>query len=92
MTLLWRTPSIRPGFAENLHYLREMGDFAAHRQEDDEQKVIDVSPEEAQWTLKVVADLFDYFIVAPAKDEQLRKSFDKKLEAANRKPIKKPTV
>lgn len=75
---------------DNLHYLREMGDFSAHTQQDEEQRVIDVTREEAEWTLKVIADLFDYFIVAPTKDERLRQSFDKKLEAAGRKPISKP--
>ncbi len=74
---------------ENLHYLREMGDFSAHTQTDSEHRIIDVTPEEAAWTIKVIADLFDYFIVAPAKDAKLRKAFDAKLAAANRKPIAK---
>ena len=72
---------------ENLHYLREMGDFSAHTQTDEEQRVIEVTKDEAEWTLKVVADLFDYFIISPHKDRERRKSFDKKLEAAGRKPI-----
>jgi hypothetical protein len=88
---------------DNLHYLREIADFGAHTQVAvtkpannqapagvEEEQVIDASPEEAEWTLKVVADLFDYFIVAPKKDEALRSSFDKKLEAAGRKPLRKP--
>lgn len=74
---------------ENLHYLREMGDFSAHTQTDAEQRIIDVTPEEAAWTIKIIADLFDYFIVAPSKDAKLRKAFDAKLAAANRKPIAK---
>jgi hypothetical protein len=75
---------------DNLHYLREIADFSAHTQTTAEEEVIEVTDEEAQWTLKVVADLFDYFIVAPKKDEALRASFDKKLEAAGRKRIPKP--
>lgn len=86
---------------DNLHYLREIGNFGAHTQVAvqssasgqtetvEEEQVIDASREEAEWTLKVVADLFDYFIVAPRKDDALRSSFDKKLEAAGRKPIRK---
>jgi hypothetical protein len=73
---------------ENLHYLREIADFGAHPQKDEDDNVIDVTKEEAQWTLKVIEDLFDYYIVGPARDKKLRSSFDKKLEAANRKPIK----
>ena len=76
---------------ENLHYLREIGDFSAHTQEEpngpqaavaaaapdnqeasatSDTRVINVTKEEAEWTLKIVADLFDYFIVAPEKDKK----------------------
>lgn len=87
---------------ENLHYLREMGDMSAHTQEAQvqppaqsepatseppEKEIINVSLEEAQWTLKVVEDLFDYFIVAPEKDKRMRASFDQKIKAAGRKPL-----
>ena len=74
---------------ENLHYLREMGDFSAHTQTDCEGNIVEVGKEEAEWTLRVVADLFDYFIVGPKKDEALRLEFDKKLEKAGRNPIPK---
>jgi Domain of unknown function (DUF4145) len=91
---------------ENLHYLREMGNFGAHTQEQvastavtavapqpaPDPVIIEVDKSEAEWSLKVVADLFDYFIVAPAKDAELRKAFDKKIEDANRKPIKPLTA
>jgi len=73
---------------ESLHYLREMGDFSAHTQTDVDGKIVEVSREEAEWTLKVIADLFDYFIVGPEKDTRLRAEFDKKLKQAGRKPIK----
>jgi hypothetical protein len=90
---------------ENLHYLREIGDFSAHTQEqkqvtpeqnaqpaeeqssDADTVIINVTREEAEWTLKIVADLFDYFVVAPEKDKRLRASFDEKIKAAGRKPI-----
>ena len=54
--------------------------------------IIDVDKSEAEWSLKVVADLFDYFIIAPKKDEEQRKAFDKKIADANRKPIKPLTA
>lgn len=91
---------------DNLHYLREIGDFSAHTQEqqnappkqnatpqsgeqqpDADAAIINVTREEAEWTLKIVADLFDYFVVAPERDRRLRESFDKKIKAAGRKPI-----
>jgi Domain of unknown function (DUF4145) len=89
---------------ENLHYFREMGNFGAHTQEQAaaaaaaapqptaDPVIIDVDKTEAEWSLKVVADLFDYFIVAPAKDAEKRVAFDKKIADANRKPIKPLTA
>jgi hypothetical protein len=90
---------------DNLHYLREIADFGAHTQvakptavtdaipEDVcwEDVIINASKEEAEWTLKVVGDLFDYFIIAPAKDKLLREEFDKKLEATGRKRLRNAT-
>ena len=46
---------------ENLHYLRELGDFSAHTMTDSEDRVIDVTPEEAEWTLRVVMDCHGTF-------------------------------
>jgi hypothetical protein len=88
---------------ENLHYLREIADFGAHTQvvkatgadttDTDvswEDVVINASKEEAEWTLKIVGDLFDYFIIAPEKDKLLRDEFDKKIAAAGRKKLSLP--
>jgi hypothetical protein len=99
---------------ENLHYLREIGDFSAHTQEvqtpelvapppppqaavtpasaanqepPTENNIINVTKEEAEWTLKIVADLFDYFIVDPEKDKKLRAAMDEKIQKAGRRPI-----
>jgi hypothetical protein len=75
---------------ENLHYLREIADFSAHTQKDQNTgKIIEVDREEAEWTLDVVDGLFDYFIVQPAKDLERRTKFEAKMAAAGRKPIKK---
>lgn len=76
---------------ENLDYLREMGNFAAHTKKDSEsEEVIDVSREEAEWTLDVVDGLFDYFIIGPAKDRERKDAFAEKMEKAGRRPVKKP--
>ena len=74
---------------DNLHYLREMGDFAAHTQEDDQANIVNVAREEAEWTLDIVDRLFDYFVVTPARDAAMRAKMDEKLDAAGRKPIKR---
>jgi Domain of unknown function (DUF4145) len=84
---------------QNLHYVREAGDFGAHKQEDKTASattaqqtqpaplIIDVSKEEAEWTLKNIADLFEYFIIGPEKDKEMRAALDKKISGADRKPI-----
>ncbi len=88
---------------QNLHYVREAGDFGAHKQEDKtvavatqqlppEPAIIDVSKDEAEWTLKNIADLFEYFIVGPEKDKEMRAALDKKIAGANRKPISPVTA
>jgi hypothetical protein len=74
---------------DNLHYLREIGDFSAHTKKDAKGDVIEVSAEEAEWTLQVISGLFDYLIIAPETDKAIRARIDEKLKAAGRKPIAK---
>ena len=74
----------------NLHHLREIADFSAHTQMDDQLTPLDVTQEEAEWTLDVVERLFDYFIVGPERDKNLREGMDAKIGKANRKPIPLP--
>ena len=73
---------------DNLHYLREIGNFSAHTKKDRETGVIiEVTAEEAEWTLDVVDRVFDYFIVSPSRDAARRAAVDEKLKKAGRKPI-----
>jgi hypothetical protein len=82
-------PRYPSNIKDNLHYLREIGDFAAHTQKDKQtDEIINASPEEAEWTLDVIDSLFEYFIVAPERDRIRREGIDKKNERAGRKPIK----
>jgi len=73
----------------NLQYLREIGNFGAHTQADEEGNVIEIGADEAEWTLNVIDGLFDYFIVGPEKDRQRRAAFDEKIQKAGRKAVKK---
>jgi hypothetical protein len=75
---------------DNLHYLREIGDFAAHTQVTDQAEIVSVGQPEAEWTLDVVGRLFDHFIIGPEKDRQMREGMDQKIKAANRKEIPEP--
>ena len=73
---------------ESLQHLREIGDFGAHTQKDGVGKVIDVSSEDAEWTMDLVDRLFDYFILDPERDKALRSKWDTNLQDTGRKPIK----
>ncbi|MFH1140171.1 MAG: DUF4145 domain-containing protein [Chloroflexota bacterium] len=73
---------------ENLHYLREIGDFVAHTMKDDQANIVGVDSLEAEWTLEIIDRLFDYFIVTPKRDTAMREGVDEKLRLTKRKPIK----
>jgi hypothetical protein len=75
------------GLRDNLHHFREIADFGAHTQKDDQAEVITITREEAEWTLDLLDRLFDHFIVTPEKDRRMRESMDAKLKAAGRRPI-----
>lgn len=73
---------------ENLHHLREMADFSAHTQTDDQLETLDIDRDEAEWTLEIIQRLFDYLIVAPEQDRKLREGMEARIAKADRKPIK----
>jgi hypothetical protein len=74
---------------KNLHYLREIGNFIhTQRDKDDQASIVDVTKEEAEWTLRVIEDLFDYFIITPSRNAKMRSAIDMKLDRVDRKPIK----
>jgi hypothetical protein len=75
---------------ENLHHFREIADFGAHTQKNDQAEIINVDRAEAAWTLDILDSLFDYFIVAPERNRTLREAMDKKIEDAGRKPLTAP--
>ncbi len=72
---------------EHLQHLREIGDFGAHTKKDSTGQVIEVSRDDANWTLALVDRLFEYFIIDPSRDHQLRAKWDVNLQQAGRKVI-----
>jgi Domain of unknown function (DUF4145) len=74
---------------DNLHHLRDIGNFGAHTKTNKlTGDIVEVGPEEAEWTLEVVESLFDYFIVGPEKNRQRRAEWDQKRGPQN-PPAKK---
>jgi hypothetical protein len=85
-------PKYASHLKDNLHHLREIGDFGAHAQKDlNTGEILDAGPEEAEWTLDVIDSFFDYFIVAPERDRMRRDAWEQKMKDAGRKPIAKRT-
>ena len=80
-----RNPS---GLKQNLDYLREIGNFAAHTMKSESTgEVLPVEPGEAEWAIDVVDGLFDLYFVAPARDAERRRAFDQRIEEAGRRPL-----
>jgi Domain of unknown function (DUF4145) len=74
--------------ADPLHTLRELGNFAAHPLKDPStDRIVEVDAEEAEWTLDVVAALFDYFYVQPERTRERRQELNKKRKSVGKKPI-----
>lgn len=80
-----RHPSV---LRAGMHHFREIADFGAHTQKSgNDQAVIPVSREDAEWMLEFLDRAFDYFIVGPEKDRKMTEKWDKRLDEAGRKPI-----
>lgn len=74
--------------AENLDAIRNVGNFAAHPTKDtNTTAIIAVEPGEAEWTLELIDQLFDFCFVQPAKAKKSRDSLNAKLAAAGKKPM-----
>jgi hypothetical protein len=51
-------------------------------------QVIDVEPDEAEWCLETVEELFEHLFVAPAAAKAKKARLDAKLQAAGKLPSK----
>jgi hypothetical protein len=77
--------------SENLDAVRNVGNYAAHPMKVKSTGVIvDVEPEEANWTLDVLEELFDYYYVMPKRAEERRKKLNEKLKSIGKPELKKP--
>jgi hypothetical protein len=77
--------------AENLDAVRNIGNFAAHPQKSTNTGEIQpVEVGEADWSLDVIEQLFDFYFVQPARSKLKRAALDAKLQAAGKPPMKQP--
>lgn len=76
-----KTNKIPSHLADDLHYVRVIGNLAAHPHKDEHTgMIVDVEPGEAEYLLEVLAGLFDALFVTPARHAQRRSALQSKLE------------
>lgn len=83
------TGKLPSGLHESIDAIRNIGNFAAHPMKSQQTGLIlDVEPGEAEWTLDVLEELFDFYFVLPALIRKKKDDFNKKLQQAGKPPIK----
>ena len=71
--------------ADQLHAVRQIGNFAAHPQKDlVTGEILPVEPGEAEWNIEVLQSMFDFQFVKPAQQAKRIKEFNEKLKAAGK--------
>jgi len=79
-----------PGYiSQNLDAIRNFGNFGAHPVFTAVGEIVKVEPNEAEWTLDIIDDLFDFYYVKPAHAAAKRAALDAKLKQAGKPPMKK---
>jgi len=69
--------------------IRGFGNFSAHPVTDiTTLQIIDVQPEEAEWCLETIDEMFQHFYVRPAQAKARKDALDAKLAAAGEPPSK----
>jgi hypothetical protein len=69
--------------------VRHIGNFASHPLKNTNTgEIVDVEPGEAEWLVEVLASLYDFVFVQPAKLQQRRDSLDKRLAELGKPPLK----
>jgi Domain of unknown function (DUF4145) len=74
---------------ETVDAIRNFGNFSAHPVDDKTTlQVIEVDPEEAEWCLEVIEDLFEHFYVGPEMARAKKAALNVKLAAGGKPPAK----
>ena len=69
--------------------IRNFGNFSAHQQKDKvTSEIIDVEPQEAEWCLEIVSDLFEHYYVRPTANAKKLADLNHKLQQAGKPPAK----
>lgn len=76
--------------SEAIDAIRHIGNFATHPiKYQHTGEIVEVESGEAEWSLDVLEQLFDFYYVSPKKLELKREELNKKLQDAGKPPLKK---
>jgi hypothetical protein len=74
---------------ESIDAVRNVGNFGAHPMKCTQSgEILDVEPGEAEWTLDVLEELFDFYFVRPEQRKKKRDALNLKLQAAGKPAMK----
>lgn len=77
--------ALSPSLADQLDAVRNIGNFAAHPQKSTNSgEILEVEPQEAEWNLDVLEELFDHYFVRPAQLQKRKNALNKKLAEAGK--------
>ncbi|HEV1284027.1 MAG TPA: DUF4145 domain-containing protein [Bryobacteraceae bacterium] len=75
--------------ADNLHAVRNIGNFAAHQiKSTNTADIVSVEDGEAEWNLDVLESLFDLYFVQPAVSAKRKSELNRKLRDAGKPELK----
>ena len=81
--------SVPISLRETIDGIRNFGNFSAHPITDiTSLQIIDVEPEEAEWCLEILEEMFQHYYVRPAETKKRRDALNAKLAAAGKPPAK----
>jgi hypothetical protein len=84
---------LRPALADNLHYVRKVGNLGAHETKNDHTgEVVDATIEEAEWLIEVLEGLFEHYFVEPERERRRREEFDARIASVKAKPESRSAV
>lgn len=74
---------------DSIDAIRNIGNFAAHPNKSiSTGEILEVEPHEAEWTLDVLEDLFDFYYVQPHRVKARKAALDAKLADSGKPPMK----
>lgn len=81
--------SLPSDIVEMMDAVRNIGNFAAHPLKSKSTgEILPVEPQEAEWNLDVLEELFDFYFVRPAVIAKKRDALNQKLKDAGKPPMK----